>query len=680
MITGAVKCWGSGYYGQLGNGTSGSHAPVATPVVVSGLAGATALTAGDDFTCAIVGGAAKCWGDAVYPYPSSISWAASGYTGAAAGDVRCNSGSAGTTCWGTDIDGKLGDGRLLFRSKPAPAIGLKPGAEVFLHYNEAQPGSLVNLRGANFPAWAIVPLRANGHSLGSAQANDKGCLSMVVKTAGAPVGFYQLEALANGVPVAEPLTLGDAAPLRKAEGAGTIIPLAGEVIATPPPPTPTPAPGQQAQSPQISQVAPDRGAADAPAQVEVHGANFQPGAIVRLDGSPAASTLYNSTDHLTALLPGGLAPGSHSITVVNPDWRQVTLPYAYTAILVVASPQAVQQDLYGIGYELTSENLTESVGMPTGIWFTIHRLGGTGALINVPVRFYVGAPGLNDPSTQATYIDQGAVPSLLPNRSSYTSVNWTPGAAGSFELYAVIDPANAVAEADEGNNLYHAAVQVKAALPVDHAPPVVDAVVAPGVTSSRAVALEITAHDPPGGSGLGWVDFVIWEYFPALRAWLVTDESGCLPCSAGVATTFYQDLGYFAGPRWIDVWAADKARADLVVAYPNDDADLYLWPPDYPTHDYWASAQDGMAPQHISINAPVAGYYWLEVYGYQTSFDNLAVYAGAAEATAGVPAETARPLPVKPPRTQVASGEELPPQHTGVSRMSHQVYLPFVIR
>ena len=119
---------------------------------------------------------------------------------------------------------------------------------------------------------------------------------------------------------------------------------------------------------------------------------------------------------------------------------------------------------------------------------------------------------------------------------------------------------------------------------------------------------------------------------------------------------------------------------DLAVSFPNDDADLYLWPPDYPTRNYWASAQDGMAPEHISINAPVAGYYWLEVYGYQTSFYNLAVNAGAMEAAAWAPAETAGPLLVKPPRTQVASGEELPPQHISVSRVFPQVYLPLVSR
>ena len=254
---------------------------------------------------------------------------------------------------------------------------------------------------------------------------------------------------------------------------------------------------------------------------------------------------------------------------------------------------------------------------------------------------------------------------------------------------------------------------------MDHAPPVVDAVVAPGVTSSRSVALEVTAHDPPDGSGLGWVDFVIWEYFPALRAWLVTDESGWLPCSPGVATTFYQDLGYFAGPRWIDVWAADKARnvsnaprsvivnyvkpddfilqgdsqlflfplasgqplsANLAVSFPDDDADLYLWPPDYPGRNYWFSAQDGMAPEHISINAPVSGYYWLEVYGYRSSFYNLTVSGGATEAAEWASAEAAGPLLVKPPRTQVASGEELPARHIGVSRVLPQVYLPLVRR
>jgi alpha-tubulin suppressor-like RCC1 family protein len=58
---GTVDCWGNGQDGQLGNGTTTAQA--ATPVAVSGLSGATALTAGDYHVCALQSaGAVQCWG------------------------------------------------------------------------------------------------------------------------------------------------------------------------------------------------------------------------------------------------------------------------------------------------------------------------------------------------------------------------------------------------------------------------------------------------------------------------------------------------------------------------------------------------------------------------------------------------------------------------------------------
>jgi alpha-tubulin suppressor-like RCC1 family protein len=58
---GAVRCWGNGYYGRLGQGTAN---PAMTPVDVVGLpAAASEVAIGDDHACAaLVTGDMYCWG------------------------------------------------------------------------------------------------------------------------------------------------------------------------------------------------------------------------------------------------------------------------------------------------------------------------------------------------------------------------------------------------------------------------------------------------------------------------------------------------------------------------------------------------------------------------------------------------------------------------------------------
>ncbi|MCK5688830.1 RCC1 repeat-containing protein, partial [Myxococcota bacterium] len=123
LDTGAVKCWGSDYYGQLGD--SGYNTDSTTPVDVVGLSGTvTAITAGFVHTCALLDtGAMKCWGGNDYGQlgngevlleeisPGNVAGIASGVTAIAAGEHHsCALFNTGAMkCWGNDNYGQLGD-------------------------------------------------------------------------------------------------------------------------------------------------------------------------------------------------------------------------------------------------------------------------------------------------------------------------------------------------------------------------------------------------------------------------------------------------------------------------------------------------------------------------------------------------------------------------------------------
>src|SRR5437867_4270855 len=72
LADGTVRCWGENDFGQLGNGTSdptpGTPTTVnSTPVTVSGITTAVAISAGGWHTCALLrGGTVQCWGENTY--------------------------------------------------------------------------------------------------------------------------------------------------------------------------------------------------------------------------------------------------------------------------------------------------------------------------------------------------------------------------------------------------------------------------------------------------------------------------------------------------------------------------------------------------------------------------------------------------------------------------------------
>ena len=119
-----VWCWGENARGELGQGTT-SPQIVPAPVKVSSLQGATAISVGTEYACAVLSGhTATCWGsnqegtlgngtrtDSPVPVPVSN---LSGVSGIAAGGVHaCAQLADGTfACWGNNQHGQLGDGSM----------------------------------------------------------------------------------------------------------------------------------------------------------------------------------------------------------------------------------------------------------------------------------------------------------------------------------------------------------------------------------------------------------------------------------------------------------------------------------------------------------------------------------------------------------------------------------------
>lgn len=141
MRGGTVRCWGDNGDGQLGDGTQDERT---RPVLVTGLFDVTRISAGEQHTCAIrAGGEVWCWGDnagqqlglpatdAFRPTPVKVSGLAGATEVTAGGAHSCALlGGGEVQCWGANESGQLGDGTLQGRPAPAPVMQLSGGTSV----------------------------------------------------------------------------------------------------------------------------------------------------------------------------------------------------------------------------------------------------------------------------------------------------------------------------------------------------------------------------------------------------------------------------------------------------------------------------------------------------------------------------------------------------------------------
>ena len=141
VAAGAVKCWGSNSFGQLGDATNDDHL---TPTAVSGITGASAVSARHATTCALVSGAVKCWGSKLGPVAfgsprkTNTPVAIAGISGATQLSVGYDhacvvAAKAAVLCWGGNSTGQLGDGSTSGNRTPTK-VGTLAGSSIAAGY------------------------------------------------------------------------------------------------------------------------------------------------------------------------------------------------------------------------------------------------------------------------------------------------------------------------------------------------------------------------------------------------------------------------------------------------------------------------------------------------------------------------------------------------------------------
>ena len=121
IVSGAAYCWGGENTGELGNLVLTGYFPLAAPVP-GGLV-FSSISAGEGSTCGVTNNGVACWGGVTSPLYRSYSFSLpiiqdsyTGYSGVAVGAAHaCGfTASVGADCWGLDTRGQAGINPALY--------------------------------------------------------------------------------------------------------------------------------------------------------------------------------------------------------------------------------------------------------------------------------------------------------------------------------------------------------------------------------------------------------------------------------------------------------------------------------------------------------------------------------------------------------------------------------------
>jgi alpha-tubulin suppressor-like RCC1 family protein len=164
LSSGEIKCWGQGTLGQLGNGGISSSL---VPVTVSNISSAVSVSAGNVHTCALLeGGLVQCWGAGSY-LGNGQSTRSTIPVSAQSNAISVSAGESHTcallsnsqiSCWGEGTAGQLGNGASSSALSPVTVSNISTATSVDAGSN----ATCATLASGSVRCWGFVGWSGGG--------------------------------------------------------------------------------------------------------------------------------------------------------------------------------------------------------------------------------------------------------------------------------------------------------------------------------------------------------------------------------------------------------------------------------------------------------------------------------------------------------------------------------------
>jgi hypothetical protein len=449
-------------------------------------------------------------------------------------------------------------------------------------------------------------------------------------------------------------------------------------------------------------IEPNEGLGTVPNDVLLDGAGFQPGLVVTINGVAAKNVrlVDPSGTQASAVVPAGITPGRYDVVVQNPGQPSALLAQGYT----VLDPELA--DLSVSNEDLWVDPLPIRQGMNPTLGLNVQVAVDTALLDGADIEFRLGSPA-------GELLGQSSTGPLDPEADPVVSVaiDWPAPAAGTYTIYARVDPGNVIPESTDSNNTAVRTLEVLPAASADTSPPTAESLAINNgaqTTTAPTVNVQLVATDNQGVMSMYVVERI---YNNAARSWVARQSTGWI----AFQESFTMTLSPVGGARYLQAWVADAAgnlstpavrtlvnylRAESPILERQvhlyrlqlpagqtlqatletltGDTDLYVW--DSGGTLVGSSNNFDLAPDLVNVPG-AGGDYQIEVHGYLDSTYTLSLNLGAATRLADTSLPSAKITPAAPSvdLSSAPAGQQALPSAPSAP-VTWSLYLPVTVR